>query len=94
MPINFAKRAEALQFVRDNSIVVDKVSLAPYTLVRIQCTLNNQIIYATGLAECGRHDRFDKNLGIEIAKGRAEMRIARALMSQGRWVRGTFATGR
>jgi len=72
-------RHEAMDFVTDNSKIMDVIATNPYTLVRIQCTLSGQVYEAVGFSKCRPGDTYDHQRGIVIAYGRAVASIAKTL---------------
>jgi hypothetical protein len=72
-------RHEAMLFVEENAKIVEQVVTNPYSYVRIQCSVGNQIMEAGGFSKCRPGDTYDPDRGYAIAKGRAIAAIAKKL---------------
>jgi len=78
----FSSKREAMVFVRDNCRILDIVLTNPYSMVKIECTVAGQQRYAVGFSKCGPRDTYNKELGGNIALGRAIRDIALTLVTR------------
>lgn len=56
--MRFSDRAEAKAFVEDNSQVTNTVAANPYTIVQVQCTINEQVYVSAGFAKYNPNDNL------------------------------------
>jgi len=82
-----------MEFVRENSVVIDVIATDPYTLVRVQCVIGGQGHDSVGFSKCNKNgDVYNKERGVSIAMGRAIANIARKLYQSRRRARVTTAS--
>ena len=73
---------EAKQTVRETSLVVKHIIEKPFTIVKVtwEDPVDGQVMAAVEVARCSPRDRWSDAMGKEVARGRAEVVIAKRLV--------------
>ena len=64
-------RKEVKKCVAKNTKVKRKLQSFPHTMVIMTCEWDGHAFTASGHSECGPRDKWDKDLGMTVAVGRA-----------------------